>query len=495
MTSPIIEAPLPPITRNHRRSGSTGLIVLVALLTVWVGILHRLMATPLFRAASLIQLPVQARHDLFMEEWVHYFFGIRTTTVEIENIRSSKVIGQVVDNTRLLFTVRPHYFPLIGKAIAHRHEAKTGIATPLFGLKRYAWGGERIQIDALDLPSHYVDKELTLIAGEAGTYRLVTSAPKFFAQLGGGFNTEPQTLVSGRVGEKVQHGLDGIPLNICVVTLKARPGTEFIVMQSSRRNAIEALQKRIEVTEQISGSGVVEVAFQDHDPVLTVNTVNAIVNEYLRQDLEAQVARIKKLEEILEQQITGLKTRLDISTTVLDQFCLEHGIIDPLHESLRIHEQINTVTNQIKQIDQTRERAVLSFGPTHEIVTALDAQHAQLIQQQETLNQQLRALPNTWRQLTHLSREVEINTQLYLSQINRASTLQTWNNALLAKNDKKHDPILPMPRILHLAISPNTSISPIIILWALVALVVILSGYNWLSRMGTIARDNALRGS
>ena len=91
----------------------------------------------------------------------------------------------MVDELDLSISAEPSYFPVIGATFARRHDGNK-VANPLFGFETYAWGGESINISYLNLPKHYLDKDLKLIALEDQEFSL--------------FYNE-QELLSGHVGK------------------------------------------------------------------------------------------------------------------------------------------------------------------------------------------------------------------------------------------------------------------------------------------------------
>ncbi|MFP3637212.1 hypothetical protein, partial [Bacillus sp. SIMBA_033] len=77
-----------------------------------------------------------------------------TADAEIELIRSRMVVGETVDRLHLDVSAMPHYFPLVGAAMARGKEAADNgeLETPVLGLGSFAWGGERIGVAQFDVP-------------------------------------------------------------------------------------------------------------------------------------------------------------------------------------------------------------------------------------------------------------------------------------------------------------------------------------------------------
>ncbi|CAK0751706.1 hypothetical protein CCP3SC5AM1_1800002 [Gammaproteobacteria bacterium] len=232
----------------------------------------------------------------------------------------------------------------------------------------------------------------------------------------------------------------------------------------SRPETIESLRQRVEITEKPRGSGLIAVALQDRDSAWAIKVVDGLIAEYLRLDRVANDAQVKKLEEILERQLALLKDRLDISIIALDHFRITHGFIDFFQESERLREKMATVEKQIKQLAQKSEEVTFHFGSGHAMVNALDARIAQLTLEQTALTQRLASLPNAWLELTRLSREVEMDAQLYFSQLNQAQALKNQEKFFQSVRENRQDSdsisTLPLPRIITPAVATSVPVYP-----------------------------------
>ena len=72
------------------------------------------------------------------------------TDAEIEIIKSRGVVGPVVQQLKLNFSVTPKTIPLLG-SIAARLATPGQPARPWLGLTSYAWGGESVDVDSIDV--------------------------------------------------------------------------------------------------------------------------------------------------------------------------------------------------------------------------------------------------------------------------------------------------------------------------------------------------------
>lgn len=179
-------------------------IAALTLAFTMIGIIYALLATPVYRATSLVQVEEKSGSLPGMEDLSSLLGSSSTATTEIQLIKSRTVLGQVVDDLHLDIVVEPNYFPVIGKAVARRFVGSEGeLAEPLFG-ERFAWGGEDLSISRMAVPDVELGKPLVLEATEEG-WRL--------------YNSQAEPVLEGVVGQPSEAG----DYALMVQALTARP--------------------------------------------------------------------------------------------------------------------------------------------------------------------------------------------------------------------------------------------------------------------------------
>src|SRR5699024_6203342 len=129
------------------------------------------------------------------------------------------------DRLHLTVAAEPNYFPLIGAAIARRHDSDTP-AEAWSGLGSYAWGGERVRVPRFVVPDRLLGEWFTLVAGDTGSYRIL--------------DPEGYPVLEGQIGEEALSA-DG-RYGAFVAELVARPSTRFELVSRSRLATIRGLQ-------------------------------------------------------------------------------------------------------------------------------------------------------------------------------------------------------------------------------------------------------------
>ena len=321
---------------------------------------------------------------------------------EGEILRSRTVLSKAVDDLDLTVEAAPHYFPLVGEAIARRRDVTQGPASPWLGLEQYAWGGESIELAKLAVPDDYLGESLTLIALGEGRYRML--------------GPEQEVLGEGRVGvaEDMSAAGGGRSLSLLVSELKARPGTYFDIKRNTQLSTVQELDKALTVEETAKDTDIITVGLKGRDPGLTSRIINDIVNTYVRRTITWESAEAKQKLSFLEQQLPVIKERLARAEEALNTFRQANQAVDLSVENSVLLKQIADLEIQASQLRQKREK----FGAEHPRVVTLNAQIGQVDQALSGLNARVKGLPRNQKEMLGLSRAVKVNSQLYVSLLN-----------------------------------------------------------------------------
>jgi len=149
------------------------LIAAITLFALVLGLAWIFIAKPVYRADGLLQVEEKNSGGIGALKALAPLLGDDTTvSAELEILSSRMVLGRVVSKLKLDIVVAPRTLPLIGGAVARRYEGDEP-NSPWLGLSSFAWGGDVIQVDSIDVPARALDEQLTLIAGDAGAFELL----------------------------------------------------------------------------------------------------------------------------------------------------------------------------------------------------------------------------------------------------------------------------------------------------------------------------------
>lgn len=394
---------------------SKWLIAAILMLTLCTGLGYLFITQPIYSVDALLQVEEKQSSLGVLDDVAALFEDETPVNAEIEILRSRMVIGKAVDNLKLHTEARPEHFPVVGNALARRGGAE-GIAQPWLGwaqwpwAEQFAWGGERIQVETFSVPEAWLGKPFTIVAQAQGRYRLL--------------DQEGQAVLDGQVGRPARADLNGEPLELFVSQLQARPGTRFELVRHSRLAAIKTLNEMLRVGERGKQSGMVELHLEGPDSVKASEIVNEIANLYVRQNVERKSAEAEQTLAFLEQQLPALREKLETSEAALNAYRLEQGSVDLTKETQVVLEKIVQLEAELIKLKQSREELIRQFTPAHPRMKALDAQMARISAELAELNQQVKNLPDTQQEVLRLSRDVQVNTELYTSLLNSAQELR-----------------------------------------------------------------------
>jgi tyrosine-protein kinase Etk/Wzc len=348
----------------------------------------------------------------------------------MEILRSRLVVGDAVDELQLNITAAPRYVPLVGAWLS-RHA--TGLSNPGFiGQAGYVSGTESIRLARLDLPAELEGKTLVLMAVPNG-YEL--------RDPGGNL------LVSGGVGTLVEFGAG--KGGILVSELRAKPGAHFIVSRRSRLAVIEGLQRRLVISEKGRQSGVIAVNLEGADPQLIASTLKAVGRNYVRQNVERKSAEAEKTLEFLNGFLPQLKKQLEESEAKFNQFRNQNATFDLSVEGRNSLETAVKLQSTLLELKQKRLEQSALYTSLHPNILVLDSQIAGISREIATLTTRVKTLPNIEQNLLRLTRDVKVNSELYLNLLNSSQQLR------LVKEGKVGN-----VRVVDAAVSPERSIKP-----------------------------------
>ncbi|MDC0661799.1 polysaccharide biosynthesis tyrosine autokinase [Marinobacter sp. SS21] len=374
------------------------LIATVTFVFTVIGVAYALLAPPVYRATSLIQVEDETGSLPGMEDLSGLLGSTSTATTEIQLIKSRTVLGKVVDDLNLDIVVEPNYFPIIGKAIARRFVGSSGeVADPLWG-ENFAWGGEKLSVSRMSVPPVEFGKPLSLMTTDTGWVL---------------YNSEDQLVLEGIVGQPEQSG----DYALMVKELQARPGTEFEVTKRRHYSAIAELQEKIAASEQGKDSGIISMGFEHEDYRLAETVLNEVGNNYVRQNVERNSAEAAKSLEFLRNKLPEVKRDLEVAEEKLNAFQITAETIDITAEGEAILEQVVELEKRISELEIQRAEIEQRFQPTHPRYKAWASQMEELKQRRSDLDERIGGLPQTQQELVRLRRDVEVGNEIYLQML------------------------------------------------------------------------------
>lgn len=371
------------------------------------GVVYALLSTPVYVANAVVQIEKKSSGIGSLLGDSELFQGTSAAVTEIELLKSRTVIGQAVDNLQLDIVAQPRRFPYVGEYFSRRWQPTPDqpVAPPRFGARSAGWGGEAIEVFQLEIPDTYINRTLTLRAGDAQQFSI--------------HNADGQMLIEGSVGEAIDQ--DGFRIQIAELT--ARPGTEFTLRKRNRLNTILGYQGRIGASERGRDSGILSLSLESTDPAHAQRVLDEVSRLYVRQNVERRSAEAQQSLDFLRDQLPEIRRELERAEARLNAYQAETGSVDITIETRAVLDQVVDLETEISQLQLRRSELERRFTREHPSYQALMSQMAQLEDKRASLTSRVGDLPSTQQELLRLSRDVQVSTEIYTQMLNKSQEL------------------------------------------------------------------------
>lgn len=357
------------------------------------GVAVALLSTPIYKADALLQIEEKSKGgigSLVGGDMGELFSQESSATTEIEIIKSRMILGDTVDKFNLTTVAEPKYLPVIGK-----------------GLARIAGKVNQIEISRYTVPEYAQEMKHTLVVldAEKKTYQLVRG--------------DEQVVLQGVAGELAKK--DGYEL--FVTELRSHNEQEFSLSQQSRLEAIEWLKKNLAISERGKQTGILMLSFEGENRNQISEILNHISQTYFLQNVERNSAEAEKSLTFLKGHLPDIKNSLTTAEDTLNRFRQDNESIDlgleaksTLDVMVKLEAQLNELTFKESEISQR-------FTKDHPAYRSLLDKRETLLKERERLNQQVQKLPKTQREVLRMTRDVEVNQQIYIQLLNKVQEL------------------------------------------------------------------------
>lgn len=366
------------------------IILITTVLFAFSGIAVALLSTPIYKADALIQIEQKSSGGIsaMVGDMGDLFAQESSATTEIEIIKSRMILGDTVDKFNLTTLVSADYFPIIGKGIA-----------------RLTGDVQRIGVSQFEWPRHAHEFSHQIVVTGENSYQLVRD--------------DDRVILSGRVGELAKNE----QYQLFVSELQAPNNAVFTIRKQSQLEAIKWLKDNLSVTERGKQTGIIELSFTGEDQGQIQAILNSISQKYFLQNVQRNSAEAEKSLQFLKGHLPTIKTDLNSAEDTLNRYRQDNDSIDlsleaksTLEVMVKLEAQLNELTFKESEVSQR-------FTPDHPAYKSLLDKRQVLLGEKDRLNQQVQKLPKTQREILRMTRDVEVNQQIYIQLLNKVQEL------------------------------------------------------------------------
>lgn len=403
---------------------------------------YAVLTPPVYRADAIVQVEskmpsIPGLTDL--SQSLGLGSGSGEATTEIALIKSRAVIGSAVKALHMDTEIRPRRLPIIGGFLARRADAQYSetVAAPMFGLNSFAWGGERLTVDRLQVPRALIDEDLTLIAAANGGYKLL--------------DPNGDVLVDGKVGETSTRS--GVLIEVS--ELAANEGTRFNVMKRRELAVVNELQDRIGIAEVGKDSGILALFFEDSSPKLAEDFLHQVALAYVRQNVDRNSAEASAQLTFVKEQLPGIRMQADASQKALSDFQMKENSVDLSLQTKGLLDQGVAVETSIQQLRLQQAEMDRKFTRDHPAYQALLKQISGMEARKNGFQGEVKQLPKAQQELLRLTRDLTVANEMYTVMLSQAQQLDvaragTVGNVRIVDSAKVDDstPVKPKKKII-----------------------------------------------
>ncbi|PSV18343.1 polysaccharide biosynthesis tyrosine autokinase [Photobacterium kishitanii] len=368
------------------------LIIITTFIFAVIGISYALLATPIYKADALIQIEAKSSGMPALGGDMAEMFGgsESSATTETEIIKSRMVLGETVDKLNLTTVVSPEYFPVVGKGLAR-----------LMGEQQFINVSRFTVADGRELGGY----QIVVTNAEQGDYQLNDS--------------DGRKVLTGKVGKLAQ--ANGYQLFI--TDLQAAKGDEFSLAKISRIDAIQNLQRNLSVSEQGKQTGILQLSMLGENRANIKAIVDDISKNYFLQNVERNSAEAENSLVFLKQHLPEIKIQLMAAEDKLNSYRQKNESVDLSLEAKSALETMVALESQLNQLTFKETDISQRFTKEHPAYISLMDKRKTLLKEQTRLNKRIETLPATQREILRLTRDVEVNQQIYVQLLNKVQEL------------------------------------------------------------------------
>ncbi|WP_209327693.1 polysaccharide biosynthesis tyrosine autokinase [Pseudoalteromonas sp. PA2MD11] len=371
------------------------------------GIIIAYFSVPIYKANAILQVEQQRTSLPGFDEINGMFDAPSNASTEIELLSSRAVIGEAVDDLNLTVSAEPKLFPFIGWKYfnSFKSSQKTPYSDAMFNLESYAWGGENINVDLFSVPREFEGVEFYLRLVEHNKFEVS--------------NDNGDVILDGEVGEEASNE----EFSILVTEISAAIGTDFVIKKMNRLQTILRLQNELNASEVSRGTGVIGLTVQSSKPSKAVMILDKITEIYVKNNIARNSAEAQQSLEFLNHQLPEVKRQLDNAENRFNKYKVEQESVNITLETEAVLDSLVKIDTKLQELDLKKLEIGRKFTVEHPSYQAINEQISAVRAQRKSLLNEVQVLPETQQKLLSLTRDVQVNSEIYTLLLSKAQEL------------------------------------------------------------------------
>ncbi|HBT4817009.1 polysaccharide biosynthesis tyrosine autokinase [Klebsiella quasipneumoniae] len=354
-----------------------------------VSLIYTVIAQPIYRSDALVQVEkspgvssiIDGASDLFPQ-------SDPTSATEIEIIKSRMVIGKAINDLGLENEVNRKSLPIIG-GVWDRITGKTkkGISVELF-----------------KVPESEINKKFNISFTNGKDFVL---------------SDEDKNILKGTIGKIAYND----KYSILITSGTVAEGDEYTLVKRHFLTTYNNLLTNFDVSDKGKDTGVLGMTYDNQDPDFASKVLNSITENYLLQNINRKTEQAQKSLDFLKEQLPKVRNQLDEYEQKLNGFRRQSSSVDLSLEAKSLLDNLVQLDAQINQLTFKETDIAQLFTKDHPSYKALLEKKAILEKEKLRLSKEVSQLPMTQQEIIRLSRDVDVQQQVYLQMLNKQQEL------------------------------------------------------------------------
>nr|HCI8861665.1 polysaccharide biosynthesis tyrosine autokinase [Klebsiella variicola] len=247
-------------------------------------------------------------------------------------------------------------------------------------------------------------------------------------------------IFSGKVGERKE--VNGVALYIADTTLTQ--GNTYTLKKIAEVTAISNLLEQLNISEKGKDTGIISLSINGSDPVKIKNILSVISRIYLSQNIERKSAEAAKSLDFLDKQLPEIRTALDESENKLNLYRQQKDSVDLSLEAKSVLDTVVQLDSQLNELTFREAEISKLYTKEHPSYKALLEKRRTLEDEKKRLSGKITALPQTQQEILKLTRDVQVNQEIYMQLLNKKQELSI-SKASTVGNIRIIDPAITNP--------------------------------------------------
>lgn len=354
-----------------------------------LSILYISISQPIYRADALVQVEKSASVSSIIDGASDLFpQSDPTSSTEIEIIKSRMVIGKAINDLGLENEVIKKNTPIIGSL----WNTITGQNNKI------------VSIDIFKVPDSEFDKKFLISFTDKENYTL---------------SDKNGVILRGVVGKISYNG----KYSILIPDNDFNKDDSFYIVKHNFLTIYNNVLSNFDVSDKGKDTGVLGMTYDHPDPEFASAVLNSIAENYLLQNVNRKTEQAEKSLDFLKTQLPLVRSKLDEYEQKLNGFRRSSSSVDLSLEAKSLLDNLVQLDAQINQLTFKETDIAQLFTKDHPSYKALLEKKAVLEKEKARLSKEVSQLPMTQQEIIRLSRDVDVQQQVYLQMLNKQQEL------------------------------------------------------------------------